>query len=186
MPHTFIIAVILIIFSFLASNVFGQTSAEQKTQDLIAALAKTKHKKKEKKGFSFEHYIDVKNEPIVKQNIRDYAGVYELDDDYRLELQVAQNGAVSGSGYDSPMNSQRQSFTLKNARIEGALLTAVKVYPDGRTENFEAVFVNRTIASGTNQNEINSRETRYGLGFVYRYQHSQMDVANRIFLEFKP
>ncbi len=83
------------------------------------------------------------------------------------------------------MDSQRQSFTLKNARIEGALLTATKVYADARTENFEAVFVNRTTASGKNPNEINSRETRYGLGFVYYYQSSRIDVSNRVFLEFK-
>lgn len=190
MPHTFIITVILIIFSFLASNVFGQTT-EQKTQDLIAALAKTKYKKKEKQGISFELYVNVKNEAVVKNNVRDYAGVYASSDDssasaYSLDLRVTPEGRVEGNGYDSDLNSDRESFTLRNARIEGALLTATKVYANGKTRDFEALFVNRTVTQGKNPNEINTREIKYGLGFVSYDRDNKLNITNTIFLEFKP
>jgi len=41
-------------------------------------------------------------------------------------------------------NDKGRAFRLENARIDGALLTASKVYQDGATEKFEGVFLNRT------------------------------------------
>ena len=138
MPYIFILIFALVAFIFPSLDIFAQ-DAQQKTQDLIAALGKTKHKKKEKKGFFSESYSEIKNEPVVKNNIREYAGVYESPG-YRLELSISADGVVTGSGYDSRFyNSSRQNFTLKNGRIDGALLRATKVYENGRKENFEAV-----------------------------------------------
>lgn len=196
MPQVFITFIALIIFSFFSgctNGAFAQDTATaaagQKTQELIAALSKTKHKKKEKKGVSLELYVDVKSEAVVKNNVRAYAGLYQSPDaEYRLELRVSTDGGrIEGSGYDTNWtNSERQNFTLRNARIEGALLTATKVYTNGKTENFEAVFNNRTVVQGKNPNEINSRETKYGLGFVYYSDSSRLNITNRVFLEFKP
>jgi hypothetical protein len=72
---------------------------------------------------------------------------------------------------------------LKDARIEGALLTATRVYADGTTKSLEAVFVNRTIVQGANPNKIESRETKFGLGFVEIFN---MNSQNRVFCEYKP
>lgn len=188
MPQVCITFIALVIFSLFSGSAVCAQDAQQKTQDLIAALAKTKHKKKEKKGFSMESYIDIKSEAVVKNNVREYAGVYEsAPAEYRLELRVSPDGKVEGSGYDSSLiNSERQNFTLRNARIQGALLTATKVYAGGRTEDFEAVFINRTSVAGKNPNQISSRETKYGLGFVYYDQASRQNITHRVFLEFKP
>ena len=182
MSRAFILIVALILSIGLSDTVFAQ-NAEQKTNDLIAALGKTKYKKKEKKNILFELYIDIKSEAVVKNNVQDYAGVYESTQaGYQIELRVSADGKVEGSGYDSGFNnSQKQNFTLKDARIEGALLTATKVYASGETKKLEAVFNNRTVIEGKNPNEINSRETKYGLGFIDLWG----TITSRVFLEFK-
>jgi hypothetical protein len=61
----FILIFAIIVFFFPSLDVFGQ-NAQQKTQDLIAALGKTKHKKKEKKGFYFESYVNTESEAVVR------------------------------------------------------------------------------------------------------------------------
>lgn len=182
MSRKFILVIAFILCIGFGSEVFAQSS-QQKTQELIAALGKSKYKKKEKRNFSFERYIDIKSEAVVKNNAGDYTGVYESPDaNYRLELRVSANGKAEGSGFDTDFkNSEKQSFTLQDAKIEGALLTATKIYANGVTEKLEAVFNNRTSTEGKNPNEIESRETRYGLGFIITRENS----TNRVFLEFK-
>ncbi len=182
MLRIFILVAALIFCVGSSNTVFAQV-AEQKTQDLIAALGKTKYKKKEKRNISFELYIDIKSEAVVKNNVRDYAGVYQSSEaGYQIELRVAADGKVEGNGYDTDFNnSQKRNFTLKDARIEGALLTATKVYTGGETKTLEAVFNNRTVVEGKNPNEINSRETKYGLGFIDLWG----TMTNRVFLELK-
>jgi hypothetical protein len=164
-----------------------KTDAAQKTQELVVSFNKTKYKKKEKKDFVVEVYVDIKNEPVVKNSVADYAGRYECEDgDYRLDLSVS-GGKIEGSGTDlyyenSNFDKQRsRKFTLRDARIEGALLTATKVYDGGETQNFEAVFVNRTSIHGKNPNEIESRETQYGIAFI----ETNGTMTNRVFCEFK-
>lgn len=178
-----IVLAVFFVFSFgLSAEVLAQSS-QQKAQNLLETLSKSKYKKKEKGNFSFEKYIDIKSEAAVKNNVRDYAGSYVSPDaNYRLDLKVSANGAIEGSGFDWNFNSeQKQNFTLQNARIDGALLTATKVFDGGKTEQFEAVFSNQTRIEGKNPNQIESRETKYGLGFVKAYG----DSTNRVFLEFK-
>jgi len=165
-----------------------KTDTAQKTQEIVVSLNKTKYKKKEKKDFVVEVYIDIKNEPVVKSSVADYAGSYVCEDgDYRLDLSVS-GGKIEGSGTDlyfenSNFDKQRQrKFTLRDARIEGALLTATKVYDGGETQNFEAVFVNRTSIHGKNPNEIDSRVTKYGIAFI----ETNNTMTNRVFCEYKP
>jgi hypothetical protein len=189
MPHVFVLIFALIVFLFPNLDVFGQDT-RHRTDDLIAALGKTKHKKKEKKGFATETYVSMESQAIVKNNIREYAGFYESSEGgSRLELRVSNDGTVTGNGYDySGFNNavRKGKFTLRNARIEGALLSATKVYTDGATENFEAVFNNRTTSIGKNPNQITSRETRYGLGYIiYGTGPSDSYTSSRIFLEFR-
>jgi len=187
MPQISILVIALTLFVGSCDTAFAQNSG-RKAQDLINALGKTKYKKKEKRNVLVEIYIDIKSEAVVKNNIQDYAGVYQSEHaDYRIELRVSSDGKVEGNGSDFDSNkSQRRDFTLKNARIEDALLTATKVYADGKTELLEAVFNNRFIITGNNPNEINSRETKYGLGFIDSSEGNNGISTSRIFLEFKP
>lgn len=187
MFRAFVLILFVIAVLTSAEKIFAQSSAaaQQKTQELVAALAKTKYKHKVKRNFEFERYVDVKNEPIVK-NASEYAGVYESQESsHRIELRISANGKIEGSGYETANweTDERQSFTLRDARIDGALLTATKVYGDGRTEKIEAVFVNRTISEGANPNKIESRETRFGLGFVRSFGENSQ---TRVFCEYKP
>ena len=182
MSRKFILFTVFILCTGFAGEIYAQ-NAEQTTQQLITALGKTKHKKKEKKNFSFETYIDVKSEAVVKNNAADYTGIYESSDaGYRLELRVSPDGRAEGNGFATDYrNSERQNFTLRDGKIEGALLTGTLVYANGTTERLEAVFNNRTTVEGKNPNEIENRETKYGLGFIKSYA----DSTNRVFLEFK-
>ncbi|HEX8738395.1 MAG TPA: hypothetical protein VF721_23895 [Pyrinomonadaceae bacterium] len=182
MFHVLVLIVFIICGFVSAGNTYAQTSGSQRAQEVAASLDKTKYKHKEKKNFRFERYIDIKNEAVIK-NASEYAGVYESPDaNYRIELRVS-GGKVEGSGYETGFNdSSRVNFTLRDARIEGALLTASRVYADGSTKRLEAVFVNRTITEGANPNKIESRETKFGLGFVENFGEQWQ---NRIFCEYK-
>lgn len=186
MFHALALIIFLIIGLFSAVDACGQTSGaqpQQRAQELAAALDKTKYKNKAKKNFQFEFYLDIKNEVVVK-NTPDYAGVYEAPDfGYRVELRIS-GGKIEGSGYETNYeNSSRVNFTLRDARIEGAMLTADRVYADGTTKRLAAVFVNRTITKGANPNKIESRETKFGLGFIEVFNETSQ---NRVFCEYKP
>ena len=165
--------------------------ASPKARTLAAALDKTKYKKKEKPGISIEIYIDIKNEPAARANPADYSGTYFSDDydGYRLDLKVGADGTATGSGRDSGGWNGRHggSFTLKDARVDGAYLSATRVYESGETRPFEAVFVNRTISNGKNANQIDTRDTSFGIGFIEGDMPNSGDKGDgyttRVFLE---
>jgi len=180
-------ALLIVAFGFcvgLANDAHAQ-DATKKTQDLVAALDKTKYKKKEKKDIKIEIYIDVKNEAVVKRDPAEYSGLYESSESgYGLEIRVAHDGSVTGSGYDSSMtgdDSKRVDFTLKDARVEGALLTATKLYNNGQTEKLEAVFTIRSVSHGTNPSNIEGTDSSFGIGFIQTHEK----WTNRVFLEFR-
>jgi hypothetical protein len=164
-------------------QVYGQDAGT-----LAAALDKNKYKKKDKskKGVSVsvEVYVDIKNEPVVRQPA-EYSGRYA--DEYggfSLELSVAADGSAEGSGFDTingGSNASKMNYTLRNARVQGAVLTAEKVYADGTSQRLEAVFVNQTVVLGKNAQTIESRNTVFGLGFVQK----NGDWMNRVFLAAK-
>lgn len=186
-----LIAILLFILSLGAgSGVSAQTSdASLRAQELTAALDKTKYKKKEKRNVVIEIYIDIKNEAVVKKTQADYAGNYVCDEgNYNVELRISADGSVEGNGTDLYFedsdfkNQKSRKFKFQNAKIEGALLTATKVYENGETKNFEAVFVKRTVLHGKNPNEIETRDISYGLGFI----ETNYMFTNRIFCEYQP
>ena len=117
-----------------------QVSSQTRAQTLAAAFTKHKQGVKEKYGVRMEKYKDVRSEPLIRQNLADYSGVYELSDlGYVINVQVGSDGRIQANGSD-----KTRTFTLENARIEGAVLTASKVYQDGAMEKFEGVFLSRT------------------------------------------
>jgi hypothetical protein len=180
------LAAALALFVVVSCDVYAQDSG-QKTRELVAALDKTKYKKKEKPNVSIETYIDIKNEAAVRDPV-DYGGSYESEDSgWSLSLHVERSGIVTGSGFDT-MNGEtnrRRSFVLKDATINGSLLTGTKFYENGEQRSLEAVFVNRTVAAGRNANEITSRDTRFGIGFIEtgRWSDAQNGAMRRVFLE---
>lgn len=175
---TFLIAVV---FSILfTSGVYAQ-DAGQRTRELVASLDKSKHKKKTKHNITVEVYVDIRNEAAVRADASEYSGSYEADG-YRLTLRAAQDGSASGEGFDTlGADAKQANYTLRDARIEGALLTGTKVYENGETIPLEAVFVNRTAKSGTNAENLTSNTTEFGIGWV----HKNADWTSRVFLNKK-
>lgn len=180
MLRTWLMLVTLLFAGGLAGEAYAQADTAQRTRDLVAALDKTKYKKKEKKNVSIKLYFEVRNEPVVKANVNDLGGIYEDDNlQFRLTLNILAGGTVEGSGYDTiGVEAARVNFTLKDARIDGALLTGTKVFANGATHKFEAVFVTRTIKTGKNVDAIETVETDTGIGFI----QADSDWSNRVFL----
>ena len=174
------LAAAVALFVVVPCDVHAQDSG-QTTRELVSALDKTKYKKKEKPNVSIETYIDIKNEAAVRDPV-DYGGNYESKDSgCSLSLHVERDGMVTGRGFDA-INGEthrRRSFVLKDATINGALLAGTKFYENGEQRKFEAVFVNRTVASGKNANEIASRDTKFGIGFI----ETGTGADARVFLE---
>src|SRR5215510_8492409 len=118
-------------------------SSQSRALEIAAAFSKHKSVVKETHGVRREKYKDVRSEPTVKQNIRDYSGVYEVAElGYLLNIQVSDDGTVRASGSDGDALGRR--FELANATLQETLLTGTKVYRDGTTERLEAVFLTRT------------------------------------------
>jgi hypothetical protein len=177
------LAAALALFVVVSCDVYAQDSG-QTTRELVAALDKTKYKKKEKANVSIETYIDIKNEAVVRDPV-DYGGNYESEDGgWSLSLHVERGGMVTGSGFDAidGETNRRRSFVLKGATINGALLAGTRFYENGKQRKFEAVFVNRTVASGKNASEIASRDTKFGIGFIETGTGSEYDTR-RVFLD---
>ena len=121
----------------------GRQDVSARARELAAYFNKEKHKVKEKRGVRLDIYLEVRGEPAALTDAAEYSGAYESEPDYPLELRVSPDGAVEGRGAEpSPGGARR--FTLRGARVSGALLTGTKVYDDGGTERVEAVFLNRT------------------------------------------
>ncbi len=113
-----LVTLIAIVLSIGFSSSSAAQDATQRTKDLVAALDKTKYKKKEKANVSVEVYVDIRNEVAVKPNIAEYSGRYESDG-YQMQITVGNDGTVSGSGYDSIFDIDKPvSFTLKDAKVK--------------------------------------------------------------------
>lgn len=158
-------------------------AAQPEAQQIAALFNKTKHKIKEKRGVRIEVFVDIKSEPMVRQNIAEYAGGYKADTGDWLNLSIGASGQIEASGSEpSPQKSRR--FTLKDARIEGAFLRGTKVYQDGSAEPFEAVFLKRTVRLG----EDDAGTSAYGFGV--RFDPPKTDstagfVVNKLFYELR-
>jgi len=139
----------------------AQQSSQSRAQAIAAAFTKHKQVVKETHGVRREKYKDVQSKPTIRPNVSDYSGVYEIDDlSYVLNLQVGHDGTVRGSGTDGDRKSG--TFELRNATIDGAVLTATKVYSDGTAATFEGAFLTRT----DRDSPTNPSVTLFGLGVV--------------------
>ena len=155
-----------------------QASIQPRAQEIADAFAKFKHVVKEKHGLPFEKYKDLRSAPVARHEVASYSGIYEVPElGYELSVRVGVDGNVQGAGHDA------RPFRLENARIEGALLTASKVYADGTTEPFEGAFLDRTSRSSPTE----AGQTTFGLGVVLRapVEHDGL-TYQRLFYQLKP
>jgi hypothetical protein len=158
--------------------------AQTKTQAIVASFNKFKHVNKEKYGVRREKYKKVQSEPVVKANPEDYSGTYEIPDlGFALHLRVDHSGKVEGDGYEplTPDPAVRRAFTLRNGKIEGALLTGTKLYAGGHTEKLEGVFINRTSFESPTDKGF----TTFGLGTVGRPIEVSDLTLDKLFYELK-
>lgn len=184
--HVFLVATLLLSlwpsFSALPAPL-ADADSQQRAQELAAVFNKTKHKVKDKRGIRIEIFVEVRNEPVVKRDAREYAGTYEALTEYPFRLQVGSDGRIEADGSE-PGPRGTLSFTLKDAKIDGALLTGTKVYTNGATEKFEAVFINRTERTS----QTGSGTTTFGLGVVYDSPKTSSDYGfsiTKLFYELK-
>ena len=155
--RTVVVSSLLLVCSVAAFS--QQLSSQSRAREIAASFNKYKNVVKEKHGVRIEKYKDVRTDPVVKQNIRDYSGVYEVSGlGFVINIQIGNDGTVQANGRENAFDS----FRLENARIEGALLTGNKVYQDGRTETFEGVFMTRTDRNSPTDRGV----TTFGLGVV--------------------
>ncbi len=162
-----------------------RSTVQARTQAIVASFNKSKHVVKEKRGVRVEKYKEVRSAAAIRSNVRDYAGPYEADGmGLSLDLKVDASGNLSANGYeqvsmDSPV---WRAFTLRNARIQGALLTATKVYANGAAEAFEGAFINRTSFESPTDRGV----THFGLGVVRTSRLVVNGVSvDRVFFERK-
>jgi hypothetical protein len=139
--------------------------SELRAQAIVASFNKSKHVVKEKYGVRKEKYLRVQSVPAVKQNPTDYSGAYEgTDVRFSLQLRVDASAKVEGSGVE-PLNDETgvsRSYTLRDGRMTGALITATKVYASGSTAPFEGVFIDKTVYESPTDKGV----TEFGLGVV--------------------
>jgi hypothetical protein len=153
----------LVVAGSVSAQTTGSASAAQsRTRAIAASFTKFKNVSKERHGIKKEKYLRVETEPVVKANPADYSGIYEVPGiAFALNLSVDRNGVVTGTGYEPLAESVRRRFTLQG-RIQGALLTATKVYAGGESERLEGAFLNRTSFDSPTATGV----TVFGLGTI--------------------
>jgi hypothetical protein len=167
MRLTRLIPVSLCLLATQASIASSQSasSRQSRTQAIVSSFNKSKHVVKQKHGVRLDKYKEIRSEPVVSANPATYSGTYDVADmGFILRLQVDATGRVSGKG-EEPLADHPQvmrRFTLANARIDGALLTATKVYASGTSQPLEGVFINRTSFASPTDKGV----TVFGLGVL--------------------
>ena len=167
-----------------AQQTLASASAETRTRAIAASFNKSKHVVKKKRGVRLEKYKEVRSEPMVKANLQDYSGSYEVADmGFAIRLRVDRNGNAEGTGYEpaGPDMSIRRSFTLRNGKIDGALLTATQVYANGAQNRLEGAFMKRTSFDSPTDKGF----TTFGLGVIGKDFTVAGNTFDRLFYERK-
>jgi hypothetical protein len=151
----------LLVFPAIATS--QQSTSAARAQQVAADFTKHKAVVKTKRGVTQEKYKDIRAEPMIAQNVSEYAGRYESDPGWWIEIQVGSGGQLRGRGEEA--GQPCDAFELKNVTIERALLVATKVCRNGTTERLEAAFMNRT----DRVSPTDTGTTMFGLGVVFAY-----------------
>ena len=129
------------------------SGSESRMQEILAMFSKSKHVHKQKRGVLKSVFVERHGEPVAGGDV---SGIYEVDG-LELTLRLTQSG---GEGTD-----RHGTFTLRDVRRSGALLTATKVYPDGRTRKLEGVFMDLVTRAGKTPEDATTTRMR-GFGAV--------------------
>jgi hypothetical protein len=165
-----------------SSSLLAQTPSESAARStaIAASFSKFKSLSKEKRGVKKEKYLSIRSEPAVLANVTEYSGRYEnADFDFVLHLRVSADGVVTGDGHEPLADNVNRTFTLTNGRIQGALLTARKVYANGASERFEGAFMHRTIKESANDPGIRV----FGFGTMGKMIEMHGMTIDKFFLE---
>jgi len=180
-----LIATIAVFSIIIPSRMPAQTqsvSASSRTRQIAALFAKSKHVVKEKRGVRVEKYKRVTVEPVIATNPAIFSGTYRTPDaDFVVRLRVGSDGIIEGSGVDPLDVDSRISrpFTLVDGRVRGALLTATKLYRDGKRESIEGVFMERTSFENPQDPGIKT----FGLGVLTKPVQIGGNIIDRLFYE---
>ena len=80
-------------------------------------------------------------EEVVKQDARGYAGRYVgIEDSHWLDVSADAGGRLTATLYE-----EGRAVALRDLRLDGARLTATKIYEDGRTAPFAGTFADRVL-----------------------------------------
>lgn len=80
-------------------------------------------------------------EPATRSALKEYEGRYVgITASYFIDITFTPDGELSITSYEG-----EREASLKDIRFNGPILTATKVYTDGGSENFQAVFANRIL-----------------------------------------
>ena len=141
----------------------SQQISSSRARQLAASFSKYKNVVQQRAGVTKDKYANIRSEPVVRANIRDYAGTYEAQDlGFVIDIEVDAAGRILARGHDSRPSAR--DFTIEHARIENALFTGRKVYANGTSEPFEGVFLSRTEQRTRN----GPTRTTLGLGVQLR------------------
>ena len=175
----------LAVSAMLSAAPTSAQTAPAHVQAIVASFNKSKHVVKERRGVRVEKFKEIRSVPAIKADPREYSGSYESPGSgFRLDLRVDALGNVSGSGAD-PIDADGQTlrtFTLAGAKVDGALLTATKVFANGRREHFEAVFINET----TRDNPNDAGTTTFGLGALITPRVMSGLTIEKVFYQVSP
>ena len=169
----------LLPLSLLPMNVFAQgADTQKKIQELLASLNRKQHRVVDRRDVKVEKYLEIQSEPVVKSDVRDYSGRYLVPDiGYSLDIKVASDGRVEGSGSERSQSGERK-FVLKNGKVEGPLLTADKVFKDGSSGRLEGVFINMTTRNSPDAKGVSA----FGIGTLSRPVASNDGISrNKLF-----
>jgi len=142
--------------TLLALSLLTALSSYALTVDeMLARFNKVKVKSKHRHGVEMESYLNVQSRLAPSRS-----GSYEATDFGRtLTLEVRADGTVAGGGAEDG-----RTFELRDGRVDGSHLTAVKQFADGTTEALEGIFINRRRIEGRTARQITSDHTTFGLG----------------------
>jgi hypothetical protein len=158
----FIVA--LAVLTLSATTAYSQQSVDARTRAIVASFNKSKHVVKSRHGVTREKYKDIRSEPALRSDAASYTGTYKVYGlEFALALRVAHDGSVEGNGTE-PLDGNpalARTFTI-SGRVDGALLTATKIYSNGARERLEGVFINSTSRESPND----TGTTMFGIGVV--------------------
>jgi hypothetical protein len=181
----YIIATIAVFSLTVARDTRAQTvpgSASSRAREIAALFSKNKHVVKEKRGARIEKYKKIYVEPLIAKDPSNYSGSYRaFNSDFVMRLSVSTSGLVEGSGTDAVDfgSSVSRPFVLTDGKVDRGVLTATKVYRDGRRERIEGGFMDRTSFESPADKGV----TVFGLGVIAKPMQIGGNNVDRLFYE---